>query len=906
MKYLLTSITCLICCCALYSQSILDMRITGQFENVSLQQVIHTIDQQYAVDFYYKAAWLPEKTVSFQFENTTLAEVLNQLLQNTTLTFTSYSNYAIIIAPQKDLTQEFTQEYFVRKGRQQNSSGPAEYDILTLGDSSKTSATGKAEVFGTITDAITGEYLAGATIYISDHSLSATANAEGKFRMGLPVGLYQATVQFVGYEPKTQYIRVLSNDAWPIRLVPEAFELNEVVIREKTDNSNIQSVQAGIEKLSINQIKQLPAFLGEVDVIKSLLTLPGVSTVGEGASGFNVRGGTIDQNLIMQDEALVFNSSHVLGFFSVFNPDAIKEVVLYKGNIPAQYGGRLSSVLDVKLKGSNYDTFKGQGGLGIVSSRILLEGPIVQDKTAFMMGARSSYSDWILRLMKDPDLKKSAAFFYDLNAKISHRFNNSSSLSLSYYQSYDNFQYSDQFGYAWGTQTANFTWNQIISSDLSSSFTVVYGNTNNESYDPEGFDAFTLRNGPQYFKLKENFFLTPFGNHKVNAGAEAIRYISKPETLNKRGSESGIVPEKIEKDDGQELAFYVNDEFDLDDRFSFSLGLRYSLFQQLGPGRVLSYIPGMPRQPDHIIDSAFYQAGTIISQYHGWEPRVSMKISLGVNNSVKLSYNRLYQYIHLISNTTAAVPVDIWQVSNTYIPPQYADNYSIGYFQNLRQNTWETSLELYYRNLHNVVEYKDLPELLLNDHLETELLSGIGKAYGAELSIRKVSGVLTGWLSYTYSRTFSKVKGNSTEETINQGDWFPSNFDKPHNLNLSVNIKANRRSQFAVNFNYSTGRPITAPIANYFIGATVIPHYSARNRYRIPDYHRLDVSYTIDSNIIRRKKVKGSLTFSLYNVYARNNAFSVFFRRDLQSTASAYKLSVLGSIFPAVTYNFEF
>ncbi len=907
MKFLALSLTfLLLATCSLLGQRLSEMRVNKSFHQTTREQILETLSQHYPVNFYYKQQWLPTPTVSFQFNQTPLTEVLSQLFQDTDLAFVPYGSYAIVIAPKQALTQEYTQTYFANKAQQSKAEGPAAYDIVTLGDSSRMSASGKATISGKVVDMITGEPLAGAALYIESVDVSAASDEEGKYRMSMPVGLYPVEIRFVGFEPKTQYVRVLSDQVWNVGLLPEAFELDEVIVREKTDDSNIQSVQAGVEKLSVAQIKKLPAFLGEVDVIKSLLTLPGVSTVGEGASGFNVRGGTIDQNLIMQDEALVFNASHVLGFFSVFNPDAIKEVVLYKGNIPAQYGGRLSSVLDVKLKGSNYDAFKGSGGLGLVASRLMLEGPLIRDKTAFLVGLRSSYSDWILRLMENPDLKNSSAFFYDLNAKLSHRFQDGSSLAFSYYQSYDNFRYSDQFGYAWATQTANLTWNQIFSPDLSSSFTAVYGNTDNSSYDPEGFDAFTIENGPKYYKIKENLFITPFGSHTLNAGAEWIRYLSKPEVLEKRGDISNVTPRQVEKDNGQEMALYLNDEFELNKRLSFSLGLRYSFFQHIGPAQVFLYDPEIPRRPENIVDSVRYESGDNIQKYSGWEPRISMKIGLTPSSSVKFSYNRLYQYIHLISNTTAAVPVDIWQVSTAYIPPQSTHNFSMGYFQNFKNNEWETSLEVFYRKMNNVVEYKDLPQLLLNDHIETEVLTGIGRAYGTELSVKKITGVTTGWLSYTYSRTFSRVNGNSSEERINRGAWFPSNFDKPHNLNLSISVKASRRSQFSFNFTYSTGRPITAPVANYFVGSTVIPHYSDRNAFRIPDYHRLDVAYTIDSNIIRRKKLKGSFTFSIYNLYSRNNAFSVFFKRDLQSTANAFKLSVLGSAFPAITYNFEF
>jgi len=889
---------------SLSGQTIQDISIEGQYENKNLEEILSDIDQNYPIDFYYKPEWLPANQYSIQFDSTSLSNAISRLLESTDLSFLPYSTYAIIIAKESELYKKFSRDYFVAK-QLSPANGIAATDFIVLGDSARSNPGKKVNISGTITDALTGENLPGAVVYVEALNLTATANAQGGYGLSIPVGTYAAEVRFLGYETFRQSIKVLSDDTWNLKIDPEAYELEEVVVQETDDDKNIRSAQIGLAKLSPKQIEQLPAFLGEADVIRSILTLPGVSTVGEGAGGFNVRGGNIDQNLIMQDEALIFNSSHVLGLFSVFNPDAIQEVTLYKGNIPAQYGGRLSSVLDVSLKDGNYETFTGKGGVGIVASRFVLEGPIAKDKTAFLIGARSSYSDWVLRLMQNPDLQKSSTFFYDLDAKISHRFGDKGTITASWYQSYDNFRFSDEFGYSWRANMGSINWNQSVTPLISSSFSAVYGNTINSSYAPVGNEAFTLSNGPRYFKLKENFFITP-ENHTINAGVEWIRYDASPETLEKRGDFSAITPRQVRKDDGQELGIYINDEFEFSSWLSFSLGLRYSLYQQLGPATIYTYAPGLPRRIENVTDSTVYAKGEVIQRYQGWEPRISVKIGLTSSSSVKLSYNRLYQYIHLISNTTAAVPVDIWQVSTPHIPPQLADNFSAGYFKNFSNNIWETSLEVYYRNIGSLVEFKNLPDLLLNSQIETELLTGVGKAYGAELSVKKKTGALTGQLSYTYARTFSKVKGKTPEETINNGEWFPSNFDKPHNMNLSVNYEINSMSRFALNFTYSTGRPITAPVASYVVGPTSVPHYSERNQFRIPDYHRLDFSYTIFTSKVKKSKFKSSFTFTLYNLYGRKNAFSVFFKKSQTGAVDAFKLSVLGSTFPAITYNFEF
>ena len=685
----------------------------------------------------------------------------------------------------------------------------------------------------------------------------------------------------------------------------EAYELDEVLL-EAEANRNVSSALSGVDQLSIREIKRLPAFMGEIDVIKSILLLPGVSTVGEGAGGFNVRGGTIDQNLILQDEAPVFNASHVLGFFSIFNSDVVEQLTLYKGNIPAQLGGRLSSVLDIRLKDGNYQEFKARGGIGAVASRAVIEGPFQKGRSSYLLGLRSSYSAWALRLVQNPDVRASAASFYDVNAKISQRLGKQGSLHLSAYASNDRFQFASQYGYGWRTQLLSAQWRNLMSAKLSSTTTALYGNYVSEYFDPEGQDAFTLENGLQYYKFKHNFLWLPSPAHTLHIGAAFTHYKGRPEQIGPRGSESGIRRREVPKDQGRELALYINDTWELGSFVALSLGLRYSLYQNVGPDTVLTYREGGSLEPEHVIGTQAYESGEVISQYGGWEPRISLRVNVNENSSVKVSYNRLRQYIHLISNTTAATPVDIWQVSNTYVPPQIADNYSVGYFRNFNGNRWETSLEFYYKDIHQLIEYKDLPDLLLNEYLETELISGIGRAYGGELSIKRKAGAVTGWFSYAYARSLRQVRGEFSEEIINEGEWYPAQFDQPHQLNAVVTYKIGKKHTFSANFTYSSGRPITAPIADYFIGNTLIPHYSARNQVRIPDYHRLDFSYTIDPQAVRRQRFKSTITFTLYNLYARKNPFSVYFQRTDKFLPDAFKLAVLGSVFPSVTYNFNF
>ena len=889
-----------------WGQRPLDLPITLELNERPLPEILQALEESYPVDFYYRPEWLPAGPYSVRFRAVPLSDALAELLGPAGLSFTSFSSYALIIAPEEELSREYSNEYYIAKYQQRETEETRQLDRLLVGDSTRLDPSGRATIEGVVREAGSGEPLTGVTFFIQAINASAISDIDGKYRLELPVGRHQLEVQSIGYELYRPLLEVYGSGAVDIELEQKAYAIQEVVVTETGTDYNISATQIGVTQLSPLEIKKLPSFLGEPDVVKSLLTLPGITSVGEGASGFNVRGGAIDQNLIMQDGAPIFNSSHVLGFFSIFNADILRNVSLFKGNIPAQYGGRVSSVLDVEVKDADFDEFHLRGGLGIVASRLAVETPLIAGKTSLLLAGRSSYSDWVLRQAKNYEVRNSSAYFYDLNAKLSQRLGRGGLLSASYYRSFDRFQYADQFGFEWGAELFTARYSQLIGDRISASLVAVYGDADNGQYDPTGFDAFTLANGMTYYKIKPNLFLQLWGDHSIHLGASWIRYLGKDESIRPRGMESAVAVRSVGKDTGEEYALYLNDEFELTSRLSFSVGLRYSYYRQLGPETQFVYQEGLPLSEDTLLDSLLFDKGQAVKTYDGLEPRFSMRYKINAHSSAKISYNRIYQYIHLVSNTTAATPADVWQVSTPYLPPQRADNFSLGYFLNLADNQWETSFELYYRHLENLVEYKDLATLFLNEYLETQLLSGLGRAYGAELSLRRRQGRLTGQLSYAFSRTLRQIDGNTPEESINQGDWFPSNFDQPHSLKLNMNVQVNKRQTFSLNFTYNTGRPITVPIANYYLDGSSIPHYSDRNQFRIPDYHRLDISYTFRRNAVRRTRYKGSLTLSVYNLYFRKNPFSVFFKRGLDGRVNAFRLAVLGTAFPAMTYNFEF
>lgn len=781
-----------------------------------------------------------------------------------------------------------------------------EREVITFGKFFAKKGNRTVFLQGVISDPENGKLLVGAEIKIPGIDLGTKTDSSGRYRLVLPVGEHMLIVSHEGMRTIRQPIILYDDGILDFGLNAQAYTLRDVVIESTMDDENVRSTLAGVNKLQIKEIRALPAFMGEVDVIKSLLLLPGVSSVGEGASGFNVRGGRIDQNLVQLEGATLFNPSHALGFFSAFNADVVDGFTLYKGNVPAQFGGRASSVLDVQVKPGSFTDYSFKGGVGIVSSRFVAEGPIIKDKTSFLVGLRTSYSDWMLRLIQQPEIQESSASFHDVNVILNHRLTLNSILTLSYYRSKDFFRYAQEFGFEYATNMASLSWKNIHSEKFSSTTFVVAGDYASESFVPEGILAFRLGNGIRYYQAKQDFYFIP-KKHDIHAGLEVNLYDMKPDILSKFETGSGIVPEEVQKDRSRDAAIYINDEWTLSNRISVNAGLRYAFYQQVGAEREYIYGENDNRNVFNIVDTVLYGPGEVVQSYQGLEPRVSLKLQTSSQSSIKLSYNRMNQYIHLVSNSTAPTPVDIWQVSTPYIPPQRADNLSIGYYQNFYQNVFESSFEIYYKNIANLIDFRDFPDLLLNDHLETDLISGTGRAYGAEFYIRRKVGRWTGWISYAYSRSEIQIQNADPELEINGGEWYPTSYDQPNNLNIVGKRQLDKKSFFSFHFTYRTGRPITGLISTYNLSNSPIPHFSERNQYRIPDYIRLDLSLLLALRSNPMKKFDSNIALSIYNVFGRRNAYSVFYRRpDRVVIPKAYKLAVLGSAFPSVTYNFSF
>lgn len=888
--YLLWSI-----CLPLIAQDTGNIRWSGSYTDQSLTAIFAEIEARQPVLFFFRPEWLDGLSFSGSFDNTPIEQVAEQLLANTELTYQRYQQPYIVLLPKKPFAFNTT----LRTGGQES-------NLTIIGDSLSSSGQNTATVSGYVREGSTGQGVTGATILAQDIQQGTSTNINGYYAFTLPVGVHTLAVNSLGFEEETRDVRVVSNGTFSVDLYESTARLEEITITERAADDNVTNPQMSTTRMDIQKVKKMPAFLGEVDLINAIELLPGVSVAGEGASGFNVRGGDVGQNLILLDGISVFNPSHLFGFFSAFNADLLQDATLYKGGIPARYGGRIASVLDVSLKEGNLRQVTGSGGIGVVASRLALEVPLVAEKSSLIIGGRTSYSDWILNRVRDLDIRRSEASFYDANLKWTYRLDEAHKLGLTGYLSNDDFNYAGTTAYGYQNQGAAFHWDFLISPEWLSAVALTHSRFTYSVGDfVDSTRASSLEAG---FAISEGRWnLTRFWeDHQVEAGVNVARYDFEPGTRRPAGEFSLLFPETLDSEQAWDISGYLNDEFSINPKLTLNLGVRYNWYRAVGPRDVAVYREGQPRSPGSVVDSVRYGSGETVARYQGFEPRLALRIGLDARSSVKLSYQRMRQNMHLISNTTAITPTDIWKLSDTYVRPQIGDQYALGYFRNARGNAIEASLEVYYKDLQNMVEYRDGAQLLMNNQLETDLLTGVGRAYGAELFVAKNLGRLTGWLSYTYSRTLRQVEGASASERINQGDWYPANFDKPHDITVVGNYQFTRRIRLGFNFTYSTGRPITLPEGTYQIDRQVLAHFSARNQYRIRDYHRLDLSISIDGNLKKKKKWDSSWTFAIYNFYGRDNPYSVFFRNDRGGQLSAYQLSPLGRPFPSVTYNFKF
>lgn len=774
----------------------------------------------------------------------------------------------------------------------------------------------KYTISGYITDAATGEELIGATVGVEELSGTGTAtNIYGFYSLTLPPGNYTLHYTYLGYNSQQIQIELNRDLRHNISLSSGEVQLEEVVISGEKPDDNVKEIRMSKEVLKIESIKSMPALFGEVDIFKSVQMLPGVLSAGEGTSGLFVRGGSADQNLILLDESTVYNASHFMGFFSVFNPDAVKNVSLYKGGIPARYGGRISSILDIQMKEGNNKRFGMSGGLGSISSRLTLEGPIVKDKSSYMISGRRTYADLFLKLSPDDNVNSNTLYFYDLNAKANYKFNNKNRIYISGYLGRDVFKFDDTFGLNWGNATGTLRWNHLFNERLFLNTTLLFSNFDYGFDIDDGVTSFTWDSRLQEYqaKLDFNYYLNP--DNTLSFGSNSSLHYFSPAHI-EPGDNSVFTTFSLDNKYAFEQAFYIGNNQKINEKLSFRYGLRYSMFHNIGPGRKFIYADGLPRTDDTIIDSVAYGKLDPIKFYHGLEPRASVRYLLNEKSSVKASYNRMRQYLQIASNATAGLPIDRWIPADSYIKPLIGDQVALGYFRNFDDNRFETSVEVYYKWMDNLIDFKPQAEILLNNNLETEVFEGRGWAYGAEFSVKKNIGKTTGWFSYTVSKTKRKIPG------INGGRAYNAKYDRTHDISLVVSHQLSSRLTLAANWVYTTGAAVSFPEGKYTVDGQTIPYYNdrTRNAYRMPDYHRLDLSATLEGKNKKNKRWQGSWSFSIYNAYARKNAFSIAFREvvngdpsydadedgpEVTSEQSAVKM-YLFSIIPSVTYNFKF
>ena len=769
----------------------------------------------------------------------------------------------------------------------------------------------KVTLSGYVKDAGSGEDLIGATVLIKELETGSITNVYGFYSISVPKGTYTLSVSYVGFKALAESVTINSDLTFSIELEDDSELLEEVVVSTEALNKNISTNEMSTIRLSTKTVKQIPAVLGEPDIIRSIQLLPGITSVGDGSSGFNVRGGSADQNLILLDEGVIFNSAHLLGLYSAINPDAVKDVKIYKGGIPARYGGRLSSVLDVRQKEGNLKEFSGEGGVSLISARALYEGPIVKDRGSFMIAGRRSYGDAILRALGEDN----TAYFYDLNVKTNYKINDNNRVFLGGYFGRDKLELGGIFSNGWGNTTGTLRWNKVFSNRLFANFSMIYSN-----YD---YSIDNLATGAENkissnvitYNPKVDFTYYFSGENNLEFGLDQKWYTFNPAEIEPLEG-SNVTASKLDEKYAQEQGAYVSYHAEAG-KLLFDAGARFSRFVRTGAQDIPIYENNAPvvynaalsrYEEGTVIGTSAFGSGNNIKTFNNWEPRVGLTYVLNDEQSVKASYNRMYQYLHLISNSTSPTPVDVWAPSGRFIDPQFSDQFAVGYFRNFKNNTYEASLEAYYKDIRNMVDYVDGADIIANNQIETQVLSGDGRSYGLELYLKKNTGRLTGWVSYTLSRSERRVTGlGEGDPGINNGNWYATNFDKLHDLSITGIYELNDRWSLSGNFILASGLPGTFPEGRYEYAGIVIPHFEERNQDQLPMYHRLDISATLKRKPKNGKTNRGEWVFGLFNVYNRLNANSIYFIEDEENPGqtNAFKSSLFG-ITPNVTYNFKF
>ncbi|SHF45263.1 Outer membrane receptor proteins, mostly Fe transport [Salegentibacter echinorum] len=898
----------------------------------SVKEALLKLETKTGNRFFFIDSWLDgQLRIAQNFTDKSLFEILQVVLEDTYLNFYKYKDKIILtrnnliydklpkgfFGTENDTTQnEITKNEAIADSEEtgfnpifyngiQSSATNQPIKTVTIGKEIPGNSKKRFSLSGVITDKLTGEPISNLAIFVKSKNIGTITDARGYYRLRLPQGANLLETQSLGSENLKTRVVMYNNGELDISLNETYEELGEVFL-ETTNDDNVADAVTGSETIDVEEIKNIPLVLGERDILKVATTLPGITKAGEGAAGYNVRGGRADQNLILLDDAVLYNPSHFFGLFSALNPFTSGEVNIYKGSIPAKYGGRLSSVFDIHTKNANTQKFGGEAAIGPVTSNLSLEIPVMENKAGLIVGGRATYSDWILKNLDEESLNNSEASFYDIVAKYHHSFDENNKFQATGYFSKDKFSLTSDSLFSYQNRLISLNYERKFSekhegkisfSNSDYKFKIDYENDLKDNFE-SGYHI-----NESELKLLFNYRLND--KHRLTYGVSSKLYMVDPGEMEPLGNDSDITALEIPREKGLESAAFLSDEFKISDKLLLNAGLRYSVYAALGEREQRIYEPGIPKTASTVLDTVSYGNNEVIETYGGAEARISARYFIQPDFSIKAGFNNSYQYIHTLTNNTTVSPTDIYKLSDLNTKPQQANQYSLGLYKNIDNNMYELSVEGYYKRSKNLLDFKTGAKLFLNENVETEVLQGEGKSYGVEFLVKKTRGKLNGWLGYTYSRSLIKSDSEFNEQVVNAGKYFPSNFDKPHDVSLVANYKITKRFSFSANFAYQTGRPVTYPTGKYNFNGAEFVLYSDRNKFRIPDYYRLDLSFNVEGNHLLKKFAHSFWNISVYNVLGRNNPYSVFFVTK-DGKVEALQSSIFSVPIPTITYNFKF
>lgn len=887
---------------------------------ISLNELLRQVNNRSQLQFFYLSKDVAKFMVNTPDWNEPALLIVQKALENTPLKISEYNNNYFITNDINLITQLPT-GYFNREKEldyidlelkkelafslnRQDTKATSEYKLYEIGDLSN-NTTKEANLSGTITNLKTGEPIAGITIYIDKFMTGTATDASGFYSLTLPKGRHELIIRGVGMKESKRQVMIHSDGKFDIELEEQVLALREVIVSSKKKQS-IKSTMIGKEYLEIKDIKNIPMAFGETDILRAVMSLPGVKTTGEASSGLNVRGGATDQNLILFDEGTIYNPMHLFGFFSAFNSDIVKDIELYKSSIPARYGGRISSVLDISTRDGNPNKVTGAASIGLLTSRLTLDGPLFSNKTSFIIGGRTTYSDWILKkLPQKSGYRDGNANFYDLNAKVSHRFSNQDNLSITGYFSQDKFKFDHAERYSYQNANTSIKWRHIFSPKLTGALTAGYDHYNHRTINSENPNtAYSLAFGIDQYWEKLDFSWYLNDEHTLDFGAKTLFYNLNPGKYLPHHTESLVADDRMQKEKAHETSFYMGDRWEISPKLSIDLGFRYSLFQALGSRNYIKYDNAYLPSEGTATDSISTGKGPF-KTYQGPEIRASIRYEFPNHLSIKAGFNTMRQYIHKLSNSTLMAPTDTWKLTDANIKPQTGSQVAVGLYKNFTNNTIETSIEGYYKTMNDYLDYKSGATLIMNHHIETDVLPTEGRAYGIEFMVKKTQGKLNGWLSYTYSRTELRQRDSRISDPVNKGGWYAADYDKPHDIKFVGNYKFTHRYSLSLNIDYSTGRPITLPVSKYHLAGGEYVYYSNRNQYRIPDFFRTDISFNIEPSHHLTLLTHSMISFGVYNLTGRKNAYSIYYESE-DGIVKGHKLSIFGIPIPFVSYNIKF